>query len=54
MSADVCRACIECLNACEAECGKYPKMPIMKKCADACAKCAQACGDGLKAMGKAA
>ncbi len=38
-----CAVCAEICRACERECRKMGKDPLMKKCADACASCAESC-----------
>src|SRR5437899_4881462 len=37
----LCAVCADVCDACAAECGKYPSMEIMRRCAEACRRCAK-------------
>jgi Domain of Unknown Function (DUF326) len=44
----LCTVCAEICEACAAECGKYPDMETMRKCAEACRRCAKTCREVAK------
>lgn len=46
--SQLCAVCAAICEACAAECGKYPEMETMQKCAEACRRCAKTCREVAK------